>query len=132
MIPITGCIDSFAMAAAMAASGCPRVYRRRAVVGFMIFDFLASCFALPFSPPRALVVFFAFAFSILLIHAGTRRPALYLLVPVLCCLDNLFGASGGPMQFGSAAAEALGSGVLAWAGGAVGGLLRDRLKGAIA
>ena len=47
MVPTTGWIDSFVMAAAMAISGCPRVYRCQAVFGFMAFDFLASCAALP-------------------------------------------------------------------------------------
>lgn len=132
MIPIIGCIDSFVIAAAMAVSGCPRAYQRKAVLGFAAFDFLASWLAIPFSTQHAWIVLIASALSFVLIYGAKRWPTLYLVVPVLCCLDNFVGASGGPFQLGSAVAQAIASGAMAWAGFSIGGLLRDRSKGGIA
>jgi hypothetical protein len=132
MVPIIGCIDSFVIAAAMAVSGCPRAYQHKAVLGFAAFDFLASWLAFPFTTQHAWIVLIASALSFVLIYAAKRWPTLFLLVPVLCCLDNFFGASGGRFQLGSAAAEAVASGAMAWMGCSMGSLLRDRSKGGIA
>ena len=116
MIPNAGWIDSFLLAGAMALSGCPRVYRLQAIAGFMAFDFLASRAALPFEAPGAIGVVLAYTLAFALIRAGMRRPFLYLLVPMLGCVDNLFVPGNDAAQVGAALADGIASGVAAWAG----------------
>jgi hypothetical protein len=135
MIPNAGWIDSFLMAAAMAASGCPRAYWRQAITGFVVFDFLASRAALPFDVPGALAVLLAFGLALALIRAGKARPEFYLLVPVLGSVDNLFVAGNDVFQFWPALGEGFASGVAAWAGFSLGKAIlarQQRLKGDLA
>jgi hypothetical protein len=135
MIPNAGWIDSFLMAAAMAVSGCPRVYRLQAIAGFMAFDFLASRAALPFEVPGAIAVLLAYALAVALVRAGMMRPIFFLFVPVIGCVDNLFVAGSDVIQFWPALAEGIASGVAAWAGFSVGKAIltrTQRVKGGLA
>jgi hypothetical protein len=135
MIPNAGWVDSFLTAAAMAVSGCPRNFRRQAIAGFIVFDFLASLAALPFDLPGAVAVLLASALAFVLIRAGMTRPVFYLLVPVLGCVDNLFVARNDVFQFWPALAEGIASGVAAWAGFSLGNAIlvrKQRVKGDLA
>jgi hypothetical protein len=128
-----GWIDSLVMAAAMGMAGCPHVYRRQAVFGFMAFDFTASLTGWTLTVPRATIVLLAFALSFAVIAAARKWPALYGLVPVLCSVDNLFmGSGGGPFRFLPALGEGVASGIVAWAGFKLGGLLLKHVKGVTA
>jgi hypothetical protein len=130
-IPITGSIDSFLMAAAMAIAGCPQGYRRRAIFWFMAFDSAATWTGWSFGVSDGTAVLFALALAGPVLYAARKRPALYALLPVLCSTDNLFmGASDGPAQFWSAAGAAISSGFLAFIGFSLGSLLARRVQGA--
>jgi hypothetical protein len=111
-----GSIDSLLMAAAMALTGCPRAYQRRAIFGFMAFDFLASFAGLPISAMATTTVTFAFVFSFAIIFVGKHKPLLYAFVPILCCVDNLFADTSVPFRVWSAATDSITSGALAWIG----------------
>jgi hypothetical protein len=130
-IPITGSIDSLLVAAGMAIAGCPQAYRRQAIFWFMAFDFVATWTGWSFGVSHAAAVLFALALACPVLYAARKRPALYLLLPVLCSADNLLiGAGNEPMQFWTEAGAAIVSGVLAFLGFSLGSLLERRIQGA--
>ena len=65
-------------------------YRRRLVFGFAACDLLASLAAasMRIEVPAAAVAF-ALAIGLAILVGAKKMPALYLLVPVLLCVDNL-------------------------------------------
>jgi hypothetical protein len=109
--------DSFLAAAGLSLAGCPNHYRRRLIIGFATCDALAS-FAgarLHLEIPAAAIAL-ALAAALTILFAARKTPALYLLIPVLLCVDNL--ASGAPAP--SALLGGLCSGLAASAGFLIG------------
>jgi hypothetical protein len=117
-VPFVCSIDSLIAAAAMALTGCPEIYWRRAVTGFIAFDTIAgiagSSFGITVTGAALIpaVAAAAFAFG----HAR-RYPVLYLFVPMLLSIDNLVaGAAEKSVSLWSVGIDGIASGVLAWAG----------------
>jgi hypothetical protein len=129
-MPITGSIDTLLVAVAMASAGYPQSYRRPAIFWFTAFDFVATWTGCSFGVSQGTAVLLALALAYPVLHAARKRPALYALLPVLCSVDNLFMGASGPMQFWSAAGAAISSGILAFIGFSLGGLLTRRIQGA--
>jgi hypothetical protein len=125
-----GSIDSLLIAAAMAITGAPPGWRRRAVVGFAVLDFVGAWIGRPtlaLFPVAALLVSLLLAGPVL--YAARRRPMLYALLPVVCAVDNLLiGSEGGPSQVLSAAMDGVASGLLAWIGLAIGDAVTRRFE----
>ena len=117
-LPIVCSVDSFLAAAGMALAGCPEIYQRRAILGFMACDMLASMagasMGVAVSPAAVLP---ALAVAAVVLAYARRWPLLYLVAPVLLSIDNLvMGAADAPVSLPFAALDGVWSGALAWAG----------------
>jgi hypothetical protein len=114
---VVGSIDSFVVAAAMTFAGCPGLYRRRAIVGFLALDMLAGYAGswLGVAVPAGVTIA-GLALTVLAFIAARRWPVVYLVLPFLCCLDNLAIGAADPSSLWSVAADGFWSGTLAWAG----------------
>jgi hypothetical protein len=130
LTPITGSIDSFLVAAVMAITGLPQAYRRQVVFGFMAFDFVAAWTGGALGASASATAGFAIVAAFLALYLLGKGPATFVLLPVLCSIDNLImGASDGPLQLWPAAVEGACSGVFAWMGFLLGSVLATRMKG---
>jgi len=72
---------------------------------------------------------FVLALACPVLYAARKRPALYALLPVLCSLDNLLIGGGSATPFWPAAGASIATGILAFIGFSIGGLLGRRMQG---
>src|SRR5437868_3454337 len=129
-IRIVGSIDSFLVAAAMALAGCPQTWRPQAILWFMAFDFVGTSTGWSLGVPHGAAVAFALALAFPVLYAARKRPVLFLLLPLIGSADNLLMGGEGPMRFSAAAGAAICTGILAFIGFSLGGLLSHRIQGA--